>query len=130
MKLNGTDGKVKIGENTVAELNEWTMDDEVNPITGRSFGETLEQSDGGVRKITGTLKGYLDTTDVDAQGVIVAGAKLALDLFPSGDEAGDNFYQIAEVHIQKVGIGTSNDNYVSFDASFQVNTVPVFQTVQ
>lgn len=129
MKLNGTDGKVKIGVNTVAELNEWTLDDEVNPVTGRAFGETLEQSDGGTRKIGGTLKGFFDPTDTNGQVVIVSGAKVALDLYPSGDDSGDEYRAIAIAHINKVSIGASNDNYVSFEASFQANTVPTVETV-
>lgn len=128
-KLNGTDGKVKVGTVTVAELNEWSLDDEINPVTGRAFGETLEQSSGGTRKVTGSLKGFYDDTDATGQGVLVAGALVELNLYPSGDSSGDKYKGIAEAHIQKVSIGASNDNFVPFECTFQANTVPTDETV-
>lgn len=129
MKLNGTDGVVKIGVNVVANLNQWDMSDSVNKVTGRAFTETVETAAAGARTITGSVKGFLDLTDTNGQMVIIAGATLALALYPSGDTSGDSYYDMTEVLIESVSFTTQNDQYVSFDASFHSNVVPTLETV-
>jgi len=124
-KLNGTGGVVKTGANVVAEINQWSMNDSVNKVTGRAFQETVETAAAGARTVTGSIKGFWDPTDTNGQVTIVAGATLALALYPSGDASGDRFYDMTEVLIESVAIDTQNDQYVSFDASFHSNVAPV-----
>lgn len=128
-KLNGTGGVVKTGVNVVAEINNWSMTDSVNKVTGRAFQETVEKADAGARTVTGSVKGFFDPTDTNGQATIVAGAKLALALYPAGDTSGDQFYDLTEVLIESVAIDVQNDQYVSFDASFHSNVVPTLTAV-
>lgn len=128
-KLNGTDGLVKVGLVTVANLNKWDMTDQVNKVTGRAFGETVEKAEAGARSVTGTLSGFYDPADTNGQAVIVSGAKVALNLYPSGSSAGAKYKSISEALIDNVQIGSENDQYVSFTASFHANEVPSDETV-
>jgi len=128
-KLNGTSGVVKTGANAVAEINNWSMTDSVNKVTGRAFQEVVEKADAGARSATGSVKGFFDPTDTNGQVLLVAGAKVALQLHPSGDASGDSFYDLTEVLIESISIDVQNDQYVSFDASFHSNVEPVLTTV-
>jgi hypothetical protein len=128
-KLNGTGGVVKTGAVVIAELNNWGINDSVNKVTGRAFGEDVETAAAGARTITGTLKGFFAPGDSAGQALIVAGATLALELYPAGDTTGDNLYTISAALIDSVALDVQNDQYVSFDASFHANVVPVLSAV-
>lgn len=128
-KLNGTSGVVKTGVNAVGEINNWTMNDTVNKVTGRAFQETVEKAAAGARTVTGSIKGFFDPTDTNGQAIIVTGAVLALALYPSGDASGDQFYDLTEVLIDSVSLDVQNDQYVSFDASFHSNVAPTLTAV-
>lgn len=128
-KLNGTDGIVKTGANTILNLNNWSYSDSVNKVTGRAFGDTLEQAEGGARTVTGSLSGFFDPADTNGQATLVVGASVALSLYPSGEASGDVYYDITSALIDTVSIDTTNDEYVTFSATFHANAAPTLETV-
>ena len=128
-KLNGTDGIVKTGANTVANLNNWSLSDSVNKVTGRAFGDTLETAEAGARTITGSLSGFLDPSDTNGQVTLVTGASVALSLYPSGEASGDTYYDITSALIDSISFDASNDEYVTFSATFHANAAYTIETV-
>lgn len=127
-KENGTGGRVKIGANAVAEINNWSLNDQVNKVTGRAFGESVETAAAGARTVTGTFKGFYDPTDTNGQVALAVGATVALELYTDGEATGDHFLAISEALIESQSIDTQNDQYVTVDISFHANVVPVPST--
>ena len=128
-RQNGTGGVVKIGSNVVANINMWSLNDQINKVTGRAFGETLEKAEAGARTVTLNIKGFYDPDDTNGQVVMAVGSKVAIELFTDGEATGDHFLSIAEALVESRGLETQNDQYVSVDVALHANAEPVPSTV-
>jgi len=69
----GIDAVVKLGDVTVLDLATWSISDSKAPITGATFGSTITKVHGmGMREISGSVSGYLNTSDSTGQILIEA----------------------------------------------------------
>ena len=67
----GIDAVVKLGTVTVLDLATWSFTDEKSPISAPVFGETFNKVHGmGIRNVSGTVTGYLNTADSTGQILI------------------------------------------------------------
>lgn len=64
----GIDAVVKLGTTALLDMATWTFTDGKAPITAPVFGETFNKVHGmGIRNVTGTITGYLNTADSTGQ---------------------------------------------------------------
>lgn len=90
---HGTEGLVKVGANTVAE------------VTGFSFTATAEYAEDttlsdtaktyntvAITSWNGTITAFWDETDTSGQVALVTGSNISLVLAPEGTDAGDTRY--------------------------------------
>lgn len=81
----GKGGAVKIGANTVAEIDTWDLSINADLNETTKFGDAAKGFLPGVYEWNGTFKGRLDTTDTNGQAAIqtaiLAGTSVALKLF-------------------------------------------------
>lgn len=127
-RQNGTGGVVKIGANIVANINMWSTNDQVNKVTGRAFGETVETAQAGARTVTISVKGFYDPEDVDGQNILAVGNIVALELYTDGQATGDHFLEVSEALVESSAIEVQNDQYVSLDISLHANVLPIPRT--
>jgi hypothetical protein len=67
----GIDAVVKLGTVEIADMATWSFTDEKAPITAPVFGETFNKVHGmGIRNVTGSVTGYLNTSDSTGQILI------------------------------------------------------------
>ncbi len=63
----GKSGKVMIGANTVALLDDWKFDGDRKLIPVTSFGDDWEKFVAGLASATGTANGKCDMSDINGQ---------------------------------------------------------------
>lgn len=83
--LAGKNGSVKIGANTVAELDEWTYTPATDLINKEAFLSTSKSHIAGLNDGTGSFKGRHDMTDTNGQLALrnaqLAGTQVTLLLY-------------------------------------------------
>lgn len=91
----GKEGLVKIGINTVAELNGWEMNEEVEEVEDTELSDewrTFKSDTDLVKTWSGSITCMWDETDTMGQGAMTIGASVTLNLYPMGDGAGATFF--------------------------------------
>jgi hypothetical protein len=113
----GSDGFVKIGANTIAEVKDWSLSESADTIDVTTLGETAREKIVGMQSASGSLNAFWDATDT-SQGAMTIGAKVTLLLYPAGNDSGDDF-ATTEVLITEVGVSTSTEGMAERSFSFE-----------
>ena len=104
---HGRKGIVKIAANTVAEVQNWTYDEEAELTPYDSIGDTVEAYLGsGLKKGAGTITVLMDPTDTTGQGAMTLGASVVLHLTTGGGTTGETEFTGTALIASR---GVSND---------------------
>lgn len=90
---HGTEGLVKVGANTVAEVNGFSFTINAEYAEDTNLADTAKTYN--VTAITswnGTVSAFWDETDTNGQVALAPGANVALVLAPEGTDTGDTRY--------------------------------------
>jgi len=87
----GSEGLVKVGGNTLAEVRSFTLDISGEVIEDTSMGDTFRSYKTGLRTYTASVECFFDETDT-AQNALDVGSSLTLELYPEGADAGDTYF--------------------------------------
>ena len=88
----GSEGVVKVGANTVAEVRSWTIAESADTLEDTSMGDTARTFKPSLTTFTGSLDVFWDETDTTGQGALTIGAEVTFNVYPEGDTAGDTYY--------------------------------------
>jgi len=117
----GSEGTVKIGANTVAEIKSWSVDETANVADDSSLGDAWATHLAGMNSWAGSLDCHWDETDATGQGALTAGASVTLNLYPEGATAADTYYTgTATVTGISRSVG-GNDDVIAVSFSFTGN---------
>jgi len=119
-KLMGSDGIVKQGAYTVAEVTSFNLTETPVIVSDVAIGDEWAESAAGSISWSGSIECFYDETDTTGQNVLIAGNSVNLRLYPEGDELGKRFYFNSAV-IGAVTKSPSKDAYIT--ASFPVTGV-------
>lgn len=125
---HGKNGVVKVGSNTVAEVDQWTVRETVDTSDDTAQGDTAMTHLVGIPGWNGTLTCHWDPTDTNGQQALTIGASVTLNLYPGGAGSGAS-YRSGTATITDVGIATQKNNVVSREFSFQGNGALAHSTV-
>jgi len=106
----GSEGIVKVGANTVAEVRSYSLEETGDTIETTSMGDSARTYTAGLTSWSGSLDIYWDETDTTGQGALTVGSEITLNVYPEGDDSGDTYYT-----------GTALVTSVSKSASFDGN---------
>lgn len=115
---HGNDGIVKIGANSVAEVQKWAYEEEdvaLAPIT--SMGDTEETYlPSGCKRGSGSIECLFDDADATGQDLLVLDSEVAIKLYPANAEVGDVEYA-GNIYIEKnsIEVGKEDPNAVKFE---------------
>ena len=87
----GSEGLVKIGSNTLAELKSYSINHTTNTIEDTTLSDTSKTFQAGSSQYDGSADCFWDETDT-AQTSLTAGAQVTLYAYPEGDSGGDTVY--------------------------------------
>jgi len=124
----GSEGVVKVGSNTVAEVRDWSITITSDTVEDTTMGDSARTYKPSLTSATGSISAYWDETDATGQGAMTAGSEVTLNLYPEGDGAGDTYYT-ASVIITEEGASASFDGMVEASYSFAANGAVTTTTV-
>lgn len=87
---HGTEGLVRVGANTVAEVNGFSFTLTAEYAEDTNLSDTAKTYNPiAITSWSGTVSAFWDETDTTGQGGLVTGANVALVLAPEGIDSGD-----------------------------------------
>lgn len=116
----GSEGVIKVGSNTVAEVRSWSLDHTADTIEDTSMGDASRTRQAGLKAWTGSVECYLDETDTNGQQALDAGSEVTLNLYFEGATSGDTYYSGSAI-ITSVSRSASYDGMVEATYSFDGN---------
>jgi len=127
---HGKDGTVKVGANTVAEIDRWSVNEKAAVANDTSMGDTWETHIAAktINSWSGDLQCHWDETDTNGQEALTIGASVTLNLYPEGAGAGAT-YKSGLASIVDKGLAVTKDGVVSQSFSFTGNGVLTQTTV-
>lgn len=124
----GSEGLVKIGVNTVAEVKSYSIEESGDTVETTSLGDTARTYLPSLTTFSGTIECHWDETDSTGQGALTIGAQVTLNLYPEGDGSGDSYYS-GDVIVTGVSRSAAMDDIIAATYSFQGNGALTLTTV-
>lgn len=88
----GSEGLVKVGANTVAEITGWSLDQSADTVEDTALSDTAKTYLADLTSWTASADAHWDETDTTGQGALTIGASVTLNLYPEGDTTGDTYW--------------------------------------
>jgi hypothetical protein len=124
----GSEGVVKVGANTVAEVRDWNLSETADTIEDTSMGDSARTRKPGLTSASGSITAYWDETDTTGQGAMTVGAEVSMNLYPEGATSGDTYATLSAI-ITEAGVSASFDGMVESTFSFEANGAVTWGTV-
>ena len=113
----GSEGTVKVGSNTIAEIRSFSIEERHDAIEKTAMGDSYRSFSTGLLSWSGSIECWWDETDTSGQGALDVGASVTLNLYPEGATTGDIYYSGTALISGKT-ISASADGMV--EASYSV----------
>ena len=114
----GSEGVVKVGANTVAEVRTWTIAESADTLEDTSMGDTARTFKSSLTTFTGSLDVFWDETDTTGQVALVPGSEVTINVYPEGNTSGDDYYTGTAIVTSK-SVTASFDGMVEASVSLQ-----------
>jgi predicted secreted protein len=124
----GSEGVVKVGSNTVAEVRDWSLTQSADTIEDTAMGDSARTYKPSLTSASGSISVYWDESDTTGQGAMTAGSEVTLNLYPEGADSGDTYYTCSAI-ITEESASASFDGMVEASFSFSVNGAVTLTTV-
>lgn len=102
----GSEGVIKSGANTVAEVRSYTIAETGDTIEDTSMGDAARTYKAGLKTWTATVEAFWDETDTNGQGSFDVGSSVTLNVYPEGSSSGDAYYSGTAIVTGKTINGT------------------------
>tara|TARA_R110000744_G_scaffold199886_5_gene319014 strand:- start:397 stop:789 length:393 start_codon:yes stop_codon:yes gene_type:complete len=116
----GSEGVVKIGSDTIAEVKDWSFDETADTTEDTVMGDAARTRKSTLTSASGSINAFWDETDTAGQVAMSAGSEVALKLYPEGATTGDTFYSMSAL-ITSVSRSATFDGMVEASFSFESN---------
>ena len=116
----GSEGVVKIGTDTIAEVKDWSFDETADTTEDTVMGDAARTRKSTLASASGSVNAFWDETDTNGQVAMSAGSEVALKLYPEGATTGDTFYSVSAI-ITSVSRSATFDGMVEASFSFDSN---------
>lgn len=124
----GSEGYVKVGSNTVAEIRDWSLSESADTIETTSMGDSARTYVPSLTSASGSVACHWDEADTTGQGAMTVGAEVTLNLYPEGSDTGDTYATLSAI-ITEAGVSSSYDGLVQASFSFTANGAVTWGTV-
>jgi len=124
----GSEGKVFIGTDQVAEVKSWSMEVTSDTVDASIIGTQWRKNQATIKGWSGSFDAFWDETDTDGQGALSAGATVTLNLYPEGDATGATYWS-GDVIITSISYNAAFDGIVEASFNFTGTGALSTQTV-
>jgi hypothetical protein len=114
----GSEGTVKSGSNTVAEIRSYTITETADVLEDTTMGDASRTYLASLKTFTGSIECFWDETDTNGQLTLDVGSTVTINIYPEGSTSGDTYYT-GSVIITEKSITASFDGMVEASFSFQ-----------
>ena len=114
----GSEGVVKIGSNTIAEVRDWSLEETAETIDSTELSDSAKTFEVGTTSWSGSLNCFWVETATTGQGACTVGASVTLNLYPEGATTGDT-YATGTALINSLSKSGGIDGLVEASFSFQ-----------
>jgi hypothetical protein len=114
----GSEGTVKSGSNTVAEIRSYTITETADVLEDTTMGDASRTYLASLKTFTGSIECFWDETDTNGQLTLDPGSTVTINIYPEGSSSGDVYYT-GSVIITEKSITASFDGMVEASFSFQ-----------
>lgn len=90
--LAGSEGVVKNGANTIAEVRGWSIEQQADTVEDTVLGDGSKTFQSSLKSWSCTLSAFWDETDTNGQVAMLIGASITLNLYPEGATTGDSYF--------------------------------------
>jgi hypothetical protein len=119
MSINkGSEGLIKVGTVTVAEVKSWSVDESADTLETTTMGDTARTYSSSLTTFTGSCDCFYDIADTTGQGAFAIGASVTVAFQPEGDTSGDTIYT-GSVIVTGSSKSSSFDGIVDVSFTFQ-----------
>ena len=116
----GSEGTVKVGANTIAEIRSFSIDETGDTLEDTTMGDTARTYKSSLTSFSGSVDVFYDETDTTGQGALTVGSEITINAYPEGDTAGDT-YKTGSAIVTGVSLTSSFDGMVESSITFQGN---------
>lgn len=113
----GSEGKVFVGSDQVAEVKSWSMEVTSDTVDASIIGTSWRKNQATIKSWSGSFDAFWDETDTDGQGALTVGGTVTLNMYPEGDDSGDTYWT-GDVIITSVSYSAAFDGLVEASFSF------------
>ena len=113
----GKNGAVYVGVNAVAEIKDWSLETTSETVTDTVMGDSWVTHKPTLKSWTSSFNAIWDDADTNGQLLLVEGAEVTINLYPTGNNSGDVEWSGAVI-VTPVSKTASFDGLV--EASFSV----------
>ena len=114
----GSEGVVKIGANTVAEVVGFSVDETADTIESTALSNSARSYVADLVGFSGTIDCHWDETDTTGQGAMSVGSSVTLNLYPEGSASSATYYTGTAI-ITSISRANAIGSIVSASFSFQ-----------
>jgi|TARA_R110000824_G_scaffold44389_1_gene129149 predicted secreted protein len=114
----GSEGAIKIGSNTIAEVKSYSLDESADTIETTSMGDAARTHVSSLTTFSGSVDAMWDETDTNGQVALAVGSTVTLLWYPEGSDSGDTYYSGSVIVTGKTITG-SFDGLVEASISVQ-----------
>ena len=114
----GSEGVVKIGANTVAEVVGFSVDETADTIESTALSNSARIYVSDLVGFSGTIDCHWDETDSTGQGAMTVGSSVTLNLYPEGSASSATYYTGTAI-ITSISRANAIGSIVSASFSFQ-----------
>ena len=113
----GSEGKVFIGTNQVAEVKSWSMEVTSDTVDASVIGTQWRKNQATIKGWSGSFDAFWDETDTTGQGALSAGGTVTLNLYAEGNASGAKYWS-GDVIVTSISYSASFDGIVEASFSF------------
>ena len=114
----GSEGVVKVGSNTIAEVRSWNLSHKSDTAEDTTMGDAAKTFQATLTEWDGSLTCFWDETDATGQGALTAGASVTLNLYPEGATSTDTYYSGAAI-VTSIDRSGAHDGMVEANFAFK-----------
>lgn len=112
----GSEGLIKIGNDTLGELRSYSLETTGDTIEDTSMGDSARTYKAGLTAWSGTASLYFDEADT-AQTALTVGSTITIKVAFEGTSSGDKYYEGSAIVTGK-SVSASFDGLVESELSF------------
>ena len=87
----GSEGVIKVGANTVAEVRSYSLDESADVVEITGMGDSCRSYLSTLTQFTASVDVFFDETDT-AQTALSVGSTVTLEVYQEGTSTGDTYY--------------------------------------